>query len=115
MTKKILIVDDDAAFLKMLQWRIKTEFNFDVVTASRPLEALSMLNSESFDLIVSDIKMPRMSGYELCREVLSNRPQQLVYLMSGFYVDSESLADCGAVKFLQKPFDVGVLRAGFHS
>ena len=114
MPKKLLIIDDDSAFLKMLQWRLNAEYQYDVKVAKRPLEALKVLEDYSFDLIVSDIKMPEMSGYELCRQVLARHPRQAVYLMSGIHVDSDSLADCGAVRFLQKPFDIESLHASFH-
>ena len=64
---KILIVDDMEDFLYMVETILK-ENGYEVVTAKDGIEALDKLKEESMDMIISDILMPRMDGYQFCRE-----------------------------------------------
>lgn len=104
MARKLLVIDDDAVFLKMLRWRLSTELDCQVTVAKRPLEALRILEQDSFDLVLSDVNLPEMSGYELARSIRDKIPEQNLILMSGYYLDPLEYESCGALEFLEKPF-----------
>ncbi|MGE4503500.1 MAG: response regulator [Thiomicrospira sp.] len=113
MARKLLVIDDDPVFLKMLRWRLSTELDCQVTVAKRPLEALRILERDSFDLVISDVKLPEMSGYELARSIHNKIPEQDLILMSGYYLDPVKYESCGALGFLEKPFEVGSLKSSF--
>ena len=66
MSKKILVIDDETELLKALTIRLKTS-GYEVITAQDGQEGLEKAKSSNPDLIVLDILMPKMDGYEVCR------------------------------------------------
>ncbi|HET7028309.1 MAG TPA: response regulator [Candidatus Limnocylindrales bacterium] len=68
---RVLAVDDDAAALTLIRGALEPE-GFDVLTTSSPSEALDLLSAQSFDLVVSDVVMPGIDGFELARRIKSN-------------------------------------------
>lgn len=103
---RILIIDDDEKNRKLLKMRLLSE-NFDVFEAEDGLKGLEMAESENVDLILLDIKMPKMSGLDLLSE-LRNRDIQVPIVMMTAY-GSESVAveafKQGATDYFIKPFD----------
>ncbi len=85
MDKRILIVDDEQIIRGMLQ--IELEDDYDVNTATNAAEALLLLEKEKFDLVISDINMPGMQGYDLYKKIRELYPQTKVVLMTGYNVD----------------------------
>ena len=71
MTARILVVDDIPANRKLLEARLTAEY-FDVVTATNGAEALSICAREECDLLVLDVMMPGMDGFEVCRQLRKN-------------------------------------------
>ena len=80
---RILIVDDDEHFKSLLK-DIFTQSGFDVETIGDPEDAFAMFESRPFDLIVSDQKMPGLSGEQLVRKVKQLRPDVPVIIVSGY-------------------------------
>ncbi len=68
---KVLIVDDSKDNLYLLETMLHAE-GYDVVPAVNGVEALKKLRADKFDLIISDILMPQMDGFRLCRECKSD-------------------------------------------
>ena len=68
MSHKILVVDDDILVLEALE-ELLTASGYVVRVAARGQEALEMLDKERFDLLLLDVVMPKMTGFDLCREV----------------------------------------------
>ncbi len=66
--KRILCVDDDKGILKFME-RMLVRRGYDVLVAQNGLEALEILKKENMDLIILDIRMPRMDGYQLLDEI----------------------------------------------
>ncbi|MEI7896215.1 MAG: sigma-54 dependent transcriptional regulator [bacterium] len=108
MTKKIsiLIVDDEESVRDSLfSWF--TEDGFRVECAEHAKKALSMLESDHFDIILADIKMPGMDGLEMLRRIKSLKTDSIVIVMTAFAtVDTavKALKD-GAFDYVTKPFD----------
>jgi DNA-binding NtrC family response regulator len=108
MTKKIsiLIVDDEESVRDSLfNWFM--EDGYHVAVAENANRALSMLESESFDIILADIKMPGMDGLEMLRRIKILKSESIVIVMTAFAtVDTavQALKD-GAFDYVTKPFD----------
>ncbi|MBT3176977.1 MAG: response regulator [Desulfobacula sp.] len=113
---KILIVDDEKQNLKLLQKQLE-RFDHKVFSAGNGAQALDMLQTSQgpgFEMIISDILMPIMDGYQLCRAVRGNEKIKDVFfvLYSGTYIDTKDkiLADkIGADAFIQKPAGIDEL------
>jgi len=78
----ILCVDDEKVALYLRQ-AVLQKFGFEVVTASSAKEALQMLGAQRFDLVLSDLLMPEMSGTELARVIKEKYPNLPVVVVSG--------------------------------
>lgn len=105
MTDRILVVDDKDTMLSLFQ-RILPEQ--EVVTAESAVKALALFDgSESFDVIVSDIRMPGLDGLSLLKEVKRIQPDVEVILMTayGTVEDAVEAMKAGAFDYLLKPFD----------
>jgi DNA-binding NtrC family response regulator len=104
---RILIVDDEGALLLTLVANLELE-GFDVVGAQDASSALNLLREQDFDLVLTDIRMPGMSGVELFRSIRSLRPNMPVILMTAFAAESlinEAVQE-GVFAVLPKPFDI---------
>ena len=108
MAKKIsiLIVDDEESVRDSLyNWFI--EDGYRVETAENARKALTLLESDQFDIILADIKMPGMDGLEMLRRIKSIKPESIIIIMTAFAtVDTavKALKD-GAYDYVTKPFD----------
>jgi two-component system response regulator PilR (NtrC family) len=102
---KILVVDDEE-MLRNLLVKILVKEGYDVDTAENGEEALDKLSQAPYDLLISDIKMPKMNGFELLKNVRSKYPLVGVIIMTA-YGDSYSVKDAlllGADEYITKPF-----------
>src|SRR5688572_21505586 len=110
---KVLVVDDIAGNLKLLRVTLEGE-GIAVGEAVDGVTALAALRGDKFDAVISDILMPRMDGYRLCREIrLDPRLRDLpfiaytsTYLSPG---DEQLALRSGADRYLRKPAPVGIL------
>src|SRR5262245_11540638 len=80
---KILIVDDERSIRELLEIFLKKE-GFEVQTASSVADALTCIKSTEFDLIISDIRMPDMTGIDLLRQLRSNNFSGQFILLTAF-------------------------------
>jgi DNA-binding NtrC family response regulator len=106
MKYKILIVDDEPANLRALERLFRDEH--EVLTATSGTEALATLENHDVALLISDQRMPEMSGIELVGRTVGLRPHMVRMLLTG-YTDISSLIDainCGHVyKYVTKPWN----------
>jgi len=100
----VLIVDDER-LLRETTARVLKDAGYEMHTASNGREAVKLLGSTSFDVIVSDIRMPEMDGLQLLRTVREHDSDVPVVLMTA--MEAVSL---GALQYLVKPFDVVELK-----
>jgi signal transduction histidine kinase len=104
---KVLIVDDNTDNLEMLEIILKSN-NYTVSSAINGKVALELLHAESYDLIISDILMPVMDGFQLCRECKKDESLRNICFVfyTATYIDSkdeEFALSLGAQKFIRKP------------
>ena len=102
----VLIVDDDLSILEVLDARL-TAAGFTTHKAASGPEALKILKKQRIDILVSDIKMPEMSGLELFEKTRTIFPQLPVIFLTahGSIPDAVDALKAGAVDYLTKPFD----------
>ena len=103
---RVLIVDDDPSILEVLDARL-TAADFTVQKAANGPDALELLNKRQIDILVSDIKMPEMSGLELLEKTRIFLPQLPVIFLTayGTIPDAVEAVKAGAVDYLTKPFE----------
>ena len=105
----VLLVDDNAQNLELLEVYMEDVRDVRVVTAKNGLEALQKVEEESPDLILLDIMMPKMSGFEVCKKIKSdpNTRDIAVVMVTALTEagDVERAAECGTDDFLSKPID----------
>ncbi len=103
--EKILIVDDEPDTVTILQDRLEMD-SYEVMTASDGYEALEQIDQEMPDLVLLDIKMPRMDGMETLTQILQKYPGLLVIMLTahGTIQRAVEATKLGAFDFLEKPF-----------
>lgn len=107
MEKKILFVDDEQPILKTFQ-RFFRGSGFIVFTAESGPKALEILAQEKIDIIISDMRMPQMSGHELLRRVKALYPATIRLILSGYAEEKEiikALLDGSCKMYILKPWD----------
>lgn len=109
---RLLIVDDEARILTALQRALRRE-GYVIHTAETPIEGLEVLAQGHVDMILSDNKMPGMSGQQFLAEASQRYPHLVCFLITGWTesVPQEELERCGVRQLLTKPWDNETLRA----
>jgi putative two-component system response regulator len=115
---KVLVVDDEAANVRLLTALLARE-GYAVVTASDGEEALAMVASEQPDLVLMDVLMPALSGYDVCERIKENPSTRLtpVVLITALHEREHKIRgiNAGADDFLTKPVDPHELKARARS
>jgi two-component system, cell cycle response regulator len=118
MSARVLVVDDVPANVKLLEARLSAEY-FDVVTASCGRDALEICGRGECDIVLLDVMMPDMDGFEVCQRLKSNPATHFVPVVMVTALDSPSDRvrglDAGADDFLTKPVSDVVLIARVRS
>jgi two-component system response regulator HydG len=105
MKGRILVVDDDRDLCETLEQTL-AEDDFVAVSRTSAEEALALLDSEDFDVVVTDLKMNGTNGLELCQRIVANRPDLPVVVVTGFGSLEAAVGAirAGAYDFVTKPF-----------
>lgn len=105
MTLEVLFVDDDPATLLVLMGRYGKLPHLSVSKASSAKEALGMLGSKRYHIVVTDLSMPEMDGNQLMREIAKNWPLIRTIIMTGYTNLNNMLCSIqdGAFSFVSKP------------
>ena len=103
MSGKILIVEDDAITRKNLFVLLSDE-GYEVDQAGDGVQALEILARRPFDLVLSDVVMPRMDGLKLLKRLQFVAPDMPVMIMSSYLSNAISSVPPGAAEFIRKPF-----------
>lgn len=108
MGKKILVVDDEPSIARLVKMSLSVE-GYDVKTATSGFEAMEELEQDKPDLMVLDIMMPGMNGYEVCMEVKKKshtKGIKIVFLTArGNPGDAQQGFSIGGDDYIIKPFD----------
>lgn len=104
---RILVAEDEPDIRELIA--ITLAYNgFEVLSAADGVEALTMADSDSFDLIILDVRMPRMTGYEACRELRrreTTRDIPIIFLSAkGQDSEVQDGLEAGADEYIIKPF-----------
>ena len=120
--KNILLVDDETNFLLSLADMLKVSNNdFAVATAGDGIEACKVMDSGNIDLVVTDLNMPGMDGFQLMAHIGKDHPETPVIAMTAYGTpEMESrLGDLGVFKYIEKPIDfdslLNMINAGLKS
>lgn len=111
MPTKILVIDDDAAVTDLLSLLLKSQ-GFDVTSTNNSSEGLNLIREQNPDLVVLDLMMPEMDGWEVCKAVRAFS-QVPIIILSALNDPSmiASVLDAGADDYLTKPTPSRVLVA----
>src|SRR5216117_969524 len=116
MKTKILIVEDDPHILLGLEEVMKSD-GFEVVVCNRGDQAVDAVTKHRPSLIVLDVMLPGKSGYDICRELRSNKVTTPILMLTakGQELDKVVGLDLGADDYVTKPFGVRELLARIHA
>ena len=114
MPHKILVVDDDILVLDALRELLVAD-GYEVTTATRGREALEAMERQRFDLVVLDVVMPKMTGFEVCRQIRAwdDERSRVKIVMLTAKTDPRDLEigeEAGCDLYLTKPIDPGKLK-----
>ncbi|MEQ8903814.1 response regulator [Ekhidna sp.] len=102
----LLYVDDEATNLRVFKANFRKFFN--VYTSTNPIEAIDILNQEDIQVIVTDQRMPEMTGTQFLEKILPDHPDVIKIILTGF-TDIEAIKDginrCGIFKYITKPWN----------
>ncbi len=109
--EKILIIDDEKSILDLLSVVFKKE-GYRVRATLSAKKALELLNKEEFGLILTDIKLPEMSGFEILKRVRESKPDIAVVMITAYGNVKQAVEalKAGAFDYVVKPFDVDELK-----
>ena len=116
-TEKILFVDDEPSIVDLNHQRLE-RLGYEVKSTTKPLEALEWFKADPnrFDVIITDMTMPRMTGDRLTKEILTIRPHMRVIICTGYSerMSEKKAVALGARKYIEKPMDTRKLAAALR-
>lgn len=108
MAKKILVVDDEPDLLDLIKFRFK-KWGYDVIYAANGQEALDKIQREAPDLVVLDLRLPIISGHEVCKRIKADdNTKNIPVILFTASVSSDlgqKAKELGADDYIVKPFD----------
>jgi len=110
----VLLVDDDLDCLEALQTMMEV-LEHSCTVAEEPRHALELFLRHSFDLVITDFRMPFMNGSELARKMRVADPAAKIILASGYYPFGEPPHESLFIAFLEKPIDIHELKSVLSS
>ena len=117
MLKKILVCDDELYILQAIG-RVVREEGYGLITAEDGEQGLQLARAEMPDLVLLDVMMPKMSGFEVCRELKSDPSTARIHIIlltaMGQKRDIQEGSQCGANDYMTKPFSPRKLRIRLH-
>lgn len=107
MQKRLLVVDDDDEIRELLEFDL-AHSGYSVDTACDGMDGLNKAVTNNYDLVLLDVMMPKMNGFDVCKNLRKAKPDIPVLLLTakGTIGDKTQGFDCGADDYLVKPFDI---------
>ena len=108
MSKRILAIDDELPILEAVK-TILDDMGFEVTIFTSSIEGEAAALSEDFDLILCDMRMPERNGAEVTKNILAQKPEAKVLIITAFPGDplARQALDAGAKGLVKKPFEIG--------
>ena len=110
---RILLVDDDTQFLEATEYMLKYE-NYEVITAKNGEEAVKKYKETSPDIVLMDLKMPVMNGYDAFFKIKKDSPNAKIVFTSSYTINNEEFEKAeaeGLFGLLTKPFELSELNS----
>ena len=111
---KVMIVDDEIYFATNIAKLLRAnDEGMDVLAVYSPIEALKQLDNTSYDIIVTDVRMPKMSGIEFIETIKKKRPETSIIVMTAYGAQDvmENAFKTGTLLYIEKPFRIEKLEA----
>jgi two-component system copper resistance phosphate regulon response regulator CusR len=110
--RSILVIEDEKKMSAFIQQGLE-EVGHSVKTADSPTHARNLLTDNKFDLIILDIMLPEISGFEFAKELRASTPSSLILMLTALNTTKDKIhgLDSGADDYLTKPFDLEELHA----
>ena len=107
MKKRLLVVDDDTDIRELLEFDL-SQSGYDVDTAKDGSEGLQKALNNHYDIILLDVMMPKMNGFDVCKNIRNHKPDVPILLLTakGTITDKTDGFNSGADDYIVKPFDV---------
>jgi two-component system response regulator PilR (NtrC family) len=108
---KILVVEDEKSMREVLKILLEGE-NYEVMTASDGVEGLSSVEKDIFDLVITDMKMPKVDGFEVLKKIKEVSPDTIVIMITAFGTTETAVEAMkfGAYDYINKPFNIDEIR-----
>jgi len=106
MSQRILAIDDEPHMLVLLERIVREKTTYDIRTTANALEVPEILDRNEFEIIVTDLKMPRFDGMEILRRIQEEGRRELVVLITAFGTveTARQARSLGAFDYITKPF-----------
>jgi two-component system response regulator PilR (NtrC family) len=108
---KILIVEDEKSMREVLKMLLEGE-HYEVTTAADGLEGLSYIEKDIFDLVITDMKMPKADGFEVLKKIKEISPNTIVIMITAFGTTEKAIdaMKAGTYDYINKPFNIDEIR-----
>ena len=113
--KRILVVDDSSSIRLLVTGTLEEMNGFIVTEASNGFEAIRLVSSNDYDLVITDVNMPEITGLELVRFMRTHKDLETIPIIvistEGSHADQKKALDLGANAYLIKPFEISDLKS----
>ena len=112
MSETILVIDDDRMLLELIEYNLRGT-GYNIITAEDGQEGIRLFHDKKPQLVILDISMPKLNGYEVCQRIREVSDTPIIMLTAKARSEEDIIKglDLGADDYLTKPFKVGELRA----
>ena len=115
-TPRILVVDDEESIVFLLKTELLDHTSYETDTALNGADAINLIQSKLYDVVFLDIKMPRVSGIEVLKQIKENSPQTQVIMLTNNadVMTGVETIKLGALDYVTKPYNIDELLAKLH-
>ncbi len=108
---KILIIDDEKSMKEVLRILLEGE-GYDVTAAADSVDGMNQINRDIFDMVITDIKMPKIDGFEILKKIREISPGTIVIMITAFGTTESAIEamQLGAYDYIHKPFKIDEIR-----
>lgn len=114
---KLLIIDDEPNNISLLVGSLDKEY--DIYCSTNGYDAIKLIESQEFDLVLLDIVMPEISGYEVCKQIKAMPDKHSLPIIfvsaKSSEIDQEKGFKCGAVDYIMKPYSIPLVKARINT